>query len=116
MIITAKSSNFTDNIGSSIQLLHSHLLCESVIFINNIADNGAALYIDQRSYITIGDGATVQFINNLAVEHGGAIYINTVYNCPGMTFSYNNSEVLFVNNMARISGNSRYVFLYTCIL
>ena len=47
----------------------------SAIFVNNTADTGAALYIDQGSVAYINNGNTVQFINNSATEHGGAIFV-----------------------------------------
>ena len=118
--IVVRSSNFTDNIGSSMHLVQCDLQCENVVFANNTADNGAALYIDQGSSATFDDRGIVEFINNSAVEHGGAIYINLVYDCYSSLFSYNHynhSEVLFVNNTAEVSGNSLYFYLPTnCIV
>ena len=64
-------------VRSSIYLLECNLFCKNVIFANNSADNGAALYIDQGISVTF-DGGTTQFINNSAVEHGGAVYIHLV--------------------------------------
>ena len=118
--IVVRSSNFTENIGSSMHLLLCNLQCKNVVFANNIADNGAALYIDQGSSVAFDDGGTVVFINNSAVEYGGAIYIHLVYNCYNSPFSYyhyNHSEVLFVNNTAEVSGNSLYFYLpMNCIV
>ena len=106
--IVVRSSNFTENIGSSMHLLQCDLQCENVVFAGNIADNGAALYIDQGSSVAFDNGETVEFINNSAVEHGGAIYIHLAYSCyssPISYYHYNHSEVLFVNNTAEVSGN-----------
>ena len=108
MIVTVNSSNFTNNIASCIHLVQSDLTCGDVVFANNIADNGAAVYVDQGSVVTMDYGGSVKFINNSAIEHGGVIYINLVYTCPIIPFSYNDSEVLFINNTAEISGNSLY--------
>jgi len=113
MTVIVESSNFTYNVASSMYLLQSNLICKNVVFAHNIADNGAALYIDQGSFVTIDDGVTVQFINNSAIENGGAVYINLVYNCPSVTFSYNSADVLFVNNVAEISGDSLYFYVPT---
>ena len=44
MIVIVISCNFTNNIGSSMRLLYSHLICQSAVFANNTADNGAAIY------------------------------------------------------------------------
>ena len=105
---TVNASNFTNNIATSIHLVQSYLVCEGVIFASNIADNGAAIYVDEGSAVTMDGSGSVQFINNSAIEYGGAVYINLVYTCPIIPFSYNNSEVLFINNIAEISGNSLY--------
>ena len=78
------STNFTDNAGSCVHLLQSHLICKGVVFAHNTADNGAALFIDQGSSVAIGDEGAVQLINNSAIEHGGAIYLNLVYDCPAL--------------------------------
>ena len=109
------SSNFTDNVASCVHLLQSHLFCESVVFANNIADNGAALFIDQGSSVAIGYGGSYQFINNQAIEHGGAIYLNLGYDCPSITiyYLYGIMEVSFINNTAGISGNSLYIYIPT---
>ena len=110
--VIVKLCNFTNNIGSSIHLLECNLFCENVTFANNSADNGAALYIDQGTFVTFDEGGTTQFINNSAVEHGGAVYIYLVYNCFSPPFSYNDSSVvLFVNNTAKISGSSLYFYV-----
>ena len=116
MDISLISSNFTDNTGSSMYLLKSTLDCDNVIiFANNNADNGAALYLDQGSTFYVDDNMMIYFINNSAVEHGGAIYINLVYNCPyppfNKLFITQNSLISFENNTARISGNSLYFYV-----
>ena len=108
MAVTVNGSNFTNNTATCIHLVQSQLVCEDVVFANNIADNGAAVYIDEGSTVTMDGRGTVQFINNSAIEYGGAIYINLVYTCPIIPISYNNSEVVFINNTAEISGNSLY--------
>jgi len=74
------------------------------------ADNGAALYIDDGSTVNFTQGSYVHFSNNLAIEHGGAIYIDLDTHCPGYSFvsQPNNAEVLFIQNSAIKSGNSIY--------
>ena len=106
MTVTVNGSNFTNNIATCIHLVQSQLVCEGVVFANNTADNGAAVYIDEGSTVTMDGRRGIQFINNSAIEYGGAIYINLV--CPIIPISYNNSEVVFINNTAEISGNSLY--------
>ena len=118
MDVIVKSSNFTDNVGSCMYLFESNLLCDDAIFANNVADNGAALYLDQGSSITVNDNIRVQFTNNSAVEYGGAIYINIVYDCPYINppfhagpYLLQNSVISFVNNTATVSGNSLYFYV-----
>jgi len=109
--LTICSTSFTDNTGSSMYLSACDLtFCGTVQFTNNTADNGAALFLEQQSTVSIEKGTTVSFINNSATEYGGAIYVDLVYNCPGTTFdsSVKNCTILFANNVAVISGNSIY--------
>ena len=108
--ITVNSSNFTDNVASAIYLVNSTLNCTgTIIFANNTADNGGAIYIDQKSR-SFAETANLQFINNSATEYGGAIYINLWYYCRNI---FNNYDVMFsfVNNTAIISGNSLYFYI-----
>ena len=115
MNVNVKSSTFTDNAGSSMYLLVSNLQCDDAIFANNTSDNGAALFLDQGSFIDVGDNISIQFTNNSVVEHGGAIYINLVYDCPSPPFHESkvleNSVMSFVNNTAGVSGNSLYFYV-----
>ncbi|XP_065891108.1 uncharacterized protein [Dysidea avara] len=107
--IQVTSSTFINNIGSSMHLSSSSILCGSVLFENNTASNGAALYLDQGSTITIDIGAVLHFINNSAIEHGGAIYVVLPYDCPEFSISQlDNSSAVFTNNLAGISGSSIY--------
>ena len=108
MAVTVNGSNFTNNIATCIHLVQSQLVCEDVVFANNIAHSGAAIYVDEGSTVTMDGRGSIQFINNSAIEYGGAIYINLVYTCPTILISYENSEVVFINNTAEISGNSLY--------
>ena len=109
MHINLISSNFTNNIGSSMYLLQSYLKCDNVTFANNSADNGAALYLDKDSFLLVYED--IHFINNSAVGHGGAIYINLDYTCRYFPFSLESQNSLFENNTARISGNSLYFYV-----
>ena len=79
--MTVMSSNFTNNLGSCVYLLHSYLICKGASFANNTADTGAALCLVQRSNFSTFSKGIIQFINNSATEHGGAIYIDLPYYC-----------------------------------
>ena len=118
MYVTVHSSNFTDNVASAIYLVSSNLVQEgTVVFANNTADKGGAVYIDQESTIILQTRATnIQFVSNSATEYGGAIYVTLPYDCPdtpiridGLMFGH--GDYSFVNNTARISGNSLYFYI-----
>ena len=77
--VIIKSSNFTNNIGSSIYLSSRDVkLSGNLLFKNNTAENGGAMYVDQETTVTIDDEATVKFIANTAKVNGGAIFVNLV--------------------------------------
>ena len=112
--VTVNSSTFTDNVASAIYLVNSNLRCVgTVIFANNTADNGGAIYLDQVSTLN-AEAANVQFINNSATEYGGAIRINLPYVCPifySPFVNFYDDLVFFVSNTAGISGNSLYFYI-----
>ena len=113
--IDIDSSNFTGNVGSSIYLVDSVLKFTGVvIFANNTADNGAALYLDQVIQFDFKYTANIQFINNSATEYGGAICFHFLYECTIDPFSIGlDIMVSFINNTAGISGNSWYFYIPT---
>ena len=107
------SSSFANNYGSALHLSNSNIQFKGYSsFNNNTAQSGAAIQFTRNSQATIGNDSTIEFINNVALLFGGAIYIDLPFNClhQGITFTHlpNNSLVLFTNNSARIAGNSLY--------
>ena len=111
--VLINSTNFMNNkIGSALRATQCMLNFNSTtVFQHNSARNGAALYITERSKISVDDGSTVQFINNTASLRGGAMYIDLT-NCHdhGIVFTNFTSydSISFVNNSAKFSGNSIY--------
>ena len=117
------SSTFANNTGSSLYLSSCHVkLSGTLLFSNNTAENGGAIYVNQETIIYIDDEVAVKFFANKAKLNGGAIYVDMVcsYNNAGVysiinTFvsdnsrDMNNLNVTFINNSARIAGNSLYV-------
>ena len=107
---------FTNNIGSSMFLSACDMEMSGILlFKNNTAENGGALYLNQGTTVTIDDEATIQFIGNTATLNGGAIYVDLLCNLFQQdtdTFLYptdlTNLSVTFINNLAIISGNSLY--------
>ena len=107
------SSNFTSNKnGPALYLMHCFLnLHSSILFQDNSAKSGAAIYIAESSQISVDNGSTVQFINNTASLRGGAMYIDLT-NCYDHGIVFTNltryESVSFINNSAKLSGNSMY--------
>ena len=100
------NSTFSNNEGASLYLLITNLqLMGNILFINNTANSGAAMYFEEVHFIS-SDSTDVRFINNTAVQRGGALYFNLVTdNCNVFTTPFNAS---FINNSANIAGNSIY--------
>ena len=118
--ILVESARFTKNTGTAIHLISSTLsLSNDVMFNNNSANNGGALYLEGGTQIYFHDkhrdNITVHFCNNLAAQYGGAIYVDLGSSClnNGVVF-YSHSPSLstlfiyFTNNSAGIIGNSIY--------
>ena len=105
------SCNFTSNIGSALYLSNAAVEFEgNVLFMNNSAESGAAMYFDQDSQIKMNNDSIIQFIGNIAASQGGAIFIEMSFGCPQPTaiLFTNTSTVMFTNNSAGFTGNSIY--------
>ena len=107
------SSNFTNNVGPALHISLPMINFEGlIIYQDNSAESGAAVYIEDNTQVAVGEESSIIFINNSASLHGGAIYVDLPLNCPhhGVVFTSlpNNSDVLFINNSAGITGNSMY--------
>ena len=115
--------SFISNVGSSLFLSSCYVkLSGNLLFENNTAENGAAMYVEQETTVTIDDEATVQFIANTAKLNGGAIYVNLVcshhtvgdyiiintFNSGNRQYNHSNMNVTFINNSARIADNALY--------
>ena len=70
-----------------------------VIFANNIAENGAGIYINGNSTVEFGVSSTVRFINNSVYRSGAAIFQSSK---SSIVFG-NNSTITFNDNKA-VSG------------
>ena len=114
--VIINSSDFISNIGSSIYLSSCDLkLLGNVLFQNNTAENGGAMYLDQGTTVAIDDNANVQFISNTARLNGGAIYVNLFCSHQDFgdneiinTFKGGSNNAIFINNSASIGYNSLY--------
>ena len=110
-------SYFVKNSGTVIYVMNQQVTFKAVTeFKNNIAEYGAAVYLDIGSSINFDDNSHVIFVNNFARKYGGAIFYDTsqfIGNCEN-TFTApisvkNNCMINFNNNAADIAGNSIYV-------
>ena len=105
------SCNFTSNIGSALYLSNTAVEFEgNMLFMNNSAENGAAMYFNQNAEIKMKNGSIIRFIGNIAAQQGGAIFIEISFGCPQPTaiLFANSSTVTFTNNSAGFTGNSIY--------
>ena len=90
--------NFTfyRNHGISLYAINSHIyLIGKSFFQNNLAENGAGIYIKDYSYV-IFDKTSITFIKNSAHGIGGAILLTNHSIC---LFDHN-SNITFHNNYA----------------
>ena len=116
VILLVNTSTFTNNVGSSMYLSACNMkMSGNLLFKNNTAENGGAIYLSQQSTVFIDNGTRVQFISNTATLNGGAIYMDLL--CEDFVqnidiFSHQTDltsiSVTFINNSAIISGNSLY--------
>ena len=117
--IYLKDTRFINNIGTALHLSMSqvafHYGHTCILFINNTANSGAALYLGQGSQVYFANKnafVIVQFVNNTATQYGGAIYADLPSSCPinGVMFRSVNLKlnISFMNNKAGIIGNSMY--------
>ena len=105
--VTLVNSLLSNNKGTALYCIFTDLkFQENVYFINNTAISGSAIYFEQI-YSVLSDDADIQFINNSAVQRGGALYFNlvTTDHCNVFPYSFNAS---FMNNSADVAGNSIY--------
>jgi len=108
-------STFCNNNGTAIHSLSSTLsFADHVIFSNNSANNGGALYLEGGTECLLDNelgNVYLTFHNNSAAQYGGAIYVELDSNC-GTIFSNISSHYFFNStfskNSAGISGNSLY--------
>ena len=98
---------YCSNYGSVFGLYYkvTLIMTGKLIFKDNVAQNGAALILHHSNLIL--NGTNSQFLNNTALEKGGAIYADNANISILMT---TNNKVNFTNNAAFMSGNSIYAY------
>ena len=112
-VLMIDNSIFSNNKGKALYLsITKFQLIRAVLFINNTANSGAAIYFEEVHFIS-SDNANLYLINNSAEQKGGALYFNLVTDhCNVFQNPFNAS---FINNTANIAGNSIYFSIpHTC--
>ena len=75
--ITFKNCNFTNNNVTSLKMVSSAVrFAGKINFFNNKAYVGSAIFLVEKSFITLEDYAVVTFKENFAIYAGGAIFID----------------------------------------
>ena len=115
--VIVNNSSFTNNTATAMYLSGCDVkFSGTVLFKNNTAENGGAIYASQETRMAIEDKAIVTFIANTARRDGGAIYVDLVC-CYKTVSSYvlintfeggRGGNAIFINNSARITDNSIY--------
>ena len=78
----------------------------NIVFFNNAATKGGGIYFTGDSFAILSNNSRIEFINNIALEAGGAIYADFTSN-PWLLFYVNGSySATFYNNYANTVGNS----------
>ena len=93
--ISLCNSSIHNNHGVSVYLSNNTLhINGEVLFENNVAENGAGIYINKYSKVMFDDSSNVKFINNSVYHNGAAIFQN------------DHSSVLFDQNcVVTFTGN-----------
>ena len=130
------TSNFYNNQGVSVYLPRNTYLHVSgdILFENNVAENGAGIYISDHSTVTFDESSNAKFINNYVDLNGAAIFLtyhsNVIFEQSSVvTFNDNeatngtvyceassnvtfqaNSEVTFNSNSVTQHGAAIYSF------
>ena len=114
--ISLYNSSFHNNHGISVYLSRNTLhINEEVLFENNVAENGAGIYINKYSKVMFDDSSNVKFINNSVYHNSAAIFLNDHssvlfdQNCV-VTFTGNNAT----NGIVYSEDSSNVTFKETC--
>ena len=125
--VTFDNCSFCSNKNTAIWAYNSNFtLSGTVLFSDNTASKGGALAFYGESYVYIANNTDVTFLNNIAENVGGAVFvrnplpyathscflqflaINTSSQCSGCNCSLLQSNLNFINNTAKEGGNAIY--------
>ena len=130
------TSNFYNNQGVSVYLsIYTSLYVSGdTLFENNVAENGAGIYIGDHSTVTFDESSNAKLVNNYVYHNGAAIFVSrhsnvtfeqssvvtfsdnkatkgTIYCEPSSNVTFKaNCNVTFSNNSATQHGAAIYSF------
>ena len=119
--LNIQTSNFKSNQGVPVYLpnyMNLHIK-GTVTFSNNLAENGAGIYISDYSAVTFDQNSCVTFFNNSVTSNGAAIFLSSHSNVifePGsvVKFHYNKatSGIIYstANSKVTFTGNCEVTF------
>ena len=128
-------NRFENNLGTAIHIVNGniHASRSSIDFVSNYGIQGGAIALIGESSVVFGENRNYTFVNNTALDKGGAIYVEVVDNhdiTASKTcfmqyydgYSYIpqqnwNSTIFFAGNRAGAGGRGHTVFattLYPC--
>ena len=120
-------SNFSYNYGSVFEIIDADIILKgNLTFMNNIANHGAAIFLQSRGgstrsscHIYLSPRLYARFINNSAQSLGGAIFSagesSDLCTFQVLTEDFNETSLFFIGNTADLAGNSIYSSsLYKC--
>ena len=120
-------TTFADNCASALRLSDTGAVFHDIVtFRNNTGFNGGGVSLTGRSWITLGEGVTVEFVKNAAYRYGGAVYYNPapvmnmnmtsscfvwyeVWGSENVPVQEWNVSVTFNGNHASLAGDAAFV-------
>ena len=95
------TSKFYNNQGVSVYLSRNTYLHVSgdVLFENNVAENGAGIYISDHSTVTFDKSSNAKLVNNSAYRNGAAIFVS-----PHSNVIFEQSSVVTFNDNKASNG------------
>ena len=115
--IIFNSSTFCHNQGASVYVINHKIYAKGkFLFQNNVAEDGAGIYISGHSTVIFGKTSNVRFNQNSANNRGGAIFLTNNSAC----FFHHNSIAVFHYNKATkggaiySEGSSNTIFNASC--
>ena len=111
------TSNFYNNQGVSVYLSRNTSLHVSgdALFENNVAENGAGIYICDHSTVTFDESSNAKLVNNSAYHNGAAIFVghhsNVIFEQSSVA-TFNDNKA--INGTVYCEASSNVTFKANC--